>query len=96
MYPQSDLESLENLNINLEKLDGKKITFLGGTGFVGSWLLHILNAQVKRNGIYLNVEVVTRNKNHAKVMFENLKNIEIQFISHDLTSNQVIIIYQRI
>ena len=87
LYPQSDLESLENLNINLEKLDGKKITFLGGTGFVGSWLLHILNAQVKRNGIYLNVEVVTRNKNHAKVMFENLKNIEIQFISHDLTSN---------
>lgn len=72
-------QCINRLGSEIQSLEGKKITILGGTGFFGSWISSILIAGIN-NGLDLNLNILSRNKptinnlldfNNSKVKFQN-------------------------
>jgi nucleoside-diphosphate-sugar epimerase len=79
--PQEYIDQCINrLGSEIQSLEGKKITILGGTGFFGSWISSILIAGIN-NGLDLNLNILSRNKpaindlldfNNSKIKFQNI------------------------
>jgi|LakMenEpi03Aug12_release.lakeMendotaPanAssembly.Ray.scaffolds.fasta_scaffold138269_2 dTDP-glucose 4,6-dehydratase len=55
-----DLDSLQGLEIS--KLRNSSICILGGTGFIGTWLVSTLNQLNRLHGLNIDITIYTRNK----------------------------------
>ncbi len=81
---QSDLhEIISASQANLLKLDGSRILILGGTGFIGKWLVSsLIEAQVEL-GLKYEISIVSRFPEKSEKYF---KGSSLSFIKHDLAS----------
>ena len=85
MVPENDLaEIVVHSKNSLLELEGSKIVILGGTGFIGKWLLSTLNFAKEVLNLRYDVCVVTRSTDRAKREFRKSK---IEFIQHDLSQS---------
>ena len=78
-----DLEEIISKSFEkLKRLDGSKILVLGGTGFIGKWLVFsLLRARIEYKFDY-EVKIVTRSAQKSSSIFDKQ---EITFIEHDLS-----------
>jgi nucleoside-diphosphate-sugar epimerase len=78
-----DLEEIiSNSFENFRKLDGSSILILGGTGFIGKWLVYSLLRTRSECKLNYEIQVVTRSAQKSQQMFGEE---EIKFIEHDLS-----------
>jgi dTDP-glucose 4,6-dehydratase len=78
-----DLEEIISNSLeNLQRLDGSRILILGGTGFVGKWLVFSLLRARTECKLNYEISVVTRSEQKAAALFAKQK---ITFIQHDLS-----------
>lgn len=83
VVPENDLgEIIDYADESLRSLDGAKILILGGTGFVGKWLLSTLDFAKRALNVRCELHVVTRFSQKAK---EELGFSDIELIEHDLS-----------
>ena len=81
--PQEYIDQcIDQLGSEIQSLEGKKITILGGTGFFGSWISSILIAGIN-NGLDLSLNILSRNK-PAVNNLSDLNNSKIKFQKFDL------------
>ena len=82
--PKHDLaEIADDSQMDLLKLDGAKILILGGTGFVGKWLVSALLTAKQDFGLKYEISIVTRFPQKSKNFFGVSG---ISFIEHDLST----------
>jgi dTDP-glucose 4,6-dehydratase len=75
-------EIISNSLENLKKLDGSRILILGGTGFIGKWLVtSLLRAQFEYKLKY-EISIVTRSAHKSAQLFTYP---DVTFIEHDLS-----------
>jgi nucleoside-diphosphate-sugar epimerase len=89
--PFSDLEDIvRNCEISFKELNSKEIVILGGTGFIGKWLvsglLHANEVLNLRNIIH----VYTRNPKSAKKLFGNVSEEQMKLHRLDLMDTKSI------
>jgi dTDP-glucose 4,6-dehydratase len=85
--PQRDLEEIISASrTNLLQLDGAKILILGGTGFIGKWLVSTLITAQHSLGLKYEISIVTRSPEKIPAYF---KHPGISYIKHDLTSGAI-------
>lgn len=66
----SDLFDIKTLQgLDLSKLHSKSICVLGGTGFIGTWLISTLNQLDRDFGLKIEITVYTRNIRKASVKY---------------------------
>ena len=81
---QGDLhEIISASRSNLLKLDGSRILILGGTGFIGKWLVSSLIEAQLELGLKYEISIVTRFPEKSRQYF---KGSRLNFIKHDLAS----------
>jgi nucleoside-diphosphate-sugar epimerase len=78
---QLDIDSFQGLNTS--KLRNKSICILGGTGFIGSWLVASLHNLDKTYDLKLNITVYTRDKARASSKFAGNKYNRLTIKEHD-------------
>lgn len=66
-FPRFDVSSLQGLEIS--KLRHASICILGGTGFIGTWLISALRELEKIYGLGIKLTIYTRNKDKASRRF---------------------------
>jgi dTDP-glucose 4,6-dehydratase len=76
-------EVISSSKLELLKLDGAKILILGGTGFVGKWLVSTLIAARLEFHLDYEISIVTRFPQKSFALFNDSR---INFIKHDLAS----------
>jgi len=82
---ESDLkEILDNSRLSLQKLDRARILILGGTGFVGTWLVSALLYANELLDLNLQVTVVTRDKALAEMRLQASDVPALKVIEMDL------------
>lgn len=69
--------------VNTSKLHNKSICILGGTGFIGSWLVSSLHDLNKTYDLKLNITVYTRDKAAALKKFDGVMYNRLNFKEHD-------------
>lgn len=85
MLIKRDIDSLNKDGLRFQEFDGSRITILGGTGFVGLWLLQALH-EFSRNFDYkIEIRVATRNLKRAHKILNNelgmnIKITEVDFV----------------
>jgi nucleoside-diphosphate-sugar epimerase len=80
----SDLEEVVTVSEeNLRKLDGTTIVILGGTGFVGKWLVSTLISARLKLSLNYEIYVVTRSSLSAREYFNPS---DVRLIEHDLAA----------
>jgi nucleoside-diphosphate-sugar epimerase len=67
MIERSEIERLQGLDMS--KLRKASICILGGTGFIGTWLISTLNSISKTHDLRISLTVYTRNKVDALIKF---------------------------
>jgi len=73
LYPQVDLKQIvDSAGEELGKIENSKIAILGGTGFVGSWLLSALQQANTRHSLNNEFHIFTRNVTAAKFKLDFL------------------------
>lgn len=63
-YPGSTLGELD-----ISEFEGTSVCFLGGTGFIGTWLVSALNQLSAAQGLQVNMTIYTRDKQRARRKF---------------------------
>jgi nucleoside-diphosphate-sugar epimerase len=85
VLPKGDLAEITHSSKEvLSVLEGAKIVILGGTGFVGKWLVSALNFAKESLNLEYDLYVVTRSRTRAQ---RELGISNIKFIEHDLASS---------
>jgi nucleoside-diphosphate-sugar epimerase len=69
MIIKRDIESLLNFGEKFRQLDQANVTILGGTGFIGLWILRAFEEYKKSLGIQINITIYTRD---GKKAYSNL------------------------
>jgi nucleoside-diphosphate-sugar epimerase len=77
-------EIISNSLEKLKKLDGSRISILGGTGFIGKWLVSSLLRARYEYKLNYEINIVTRSEQNSTELFAKQK---IRFIEHDLTKS---------
>jgi len=78
-----DLDEIISNSIGkLKKLDGSRICILGGTGFVGTWLVYSLLRARNEYNLSYEINIVTRSEKKSASLFSGHA---ITFIEHDLS-----------
>ena len=71
MLIKSDIDSLLVSERTFQEFNDSTITLLGGTGFMGRWLIEALHTYGRNYGFFPEITVVTRNpKNAYKIFIE--------------------------
>ncbi len=71
-FAKFDVSSLRELEIT--KLRNSSICILGGTGFIGTWLISALREIEKLHGLGIKITVYTRDRNNASRKFLESRN----------------------
>jgi dTDP-glucose 4,6-dehydratase len=85
-FLESDLDEVINITESFEHLRGSKILILGGTGFVGTWLVSTLLYANEKLSLDLSLSIVTRSLKAAKKKLLLIGNDPVTFIEADLGS----------
>ena len=80
-------------NKDIKKLKNKKFFVAGGTGYLGLWLIHLLDFLNKENQLNINLTLLVRNKNRkykfqklsfpTKYIIGDIKNFKYPNIKYD-------------
>lgn len=91
MISISDFANSSFNEIDVSKFDQRKICFLGGTGFIGSWLVNSLNYLATAQNVKMNITIYTRNKTAALNKFPHdsfngltIEQLDFSLGTHDL------------
>lgn len=86
--PQSDLdEILINCQGLWESIEGSKILILGGTGFIGTWIVAGLQNANRALSLDIKITVITRNEEKARIRYKAEDLFEVEFIESDLRTS---------
>ena len=86
-------EFLKILEFNddvIRKFDFDEITILGGTGFVGKWLVGTLLRINEEFGFKTKINIVTRDTTSAHLSLNLRSNMNVNFIQHDFVNEKAI------
>jgi nucleoside-diphosphate-sugar epimerase len=86
MLIERDVESLLTSGHTFQEFDGSTITILGGTGFVGKWLIHALHVFSSNFGFSSEIRVVTRDTRKAHRLFVEELGLKLKIAEFDFTS----------
>lgn len=87
LLPTSDLEEIVlQARSNFLALNGSRIVILGGTGFVGKWLVSALCFGEEVLNLDYDIRIVTRSRQDAA---HSLGLPSLEFIEHDLAKSKV-------
>ena len=87
MLLSRDVDLLLNSGYAFRELDGSRITILGGTGFIGQWLIGALDAFASNFDFSTKITVVTRDSKRAQELFAGKLSIPIEFIEFDFVDS---------
>ena len=87
MLLSRDLDLLLNSGYTFRELDGSRITILGGTGFIGRWLIGALNAFSSNFDFSTQITVVTRDSKKAQELFAGKLITPIEFVESDFANS---------
>ena len=84
MISISDFQDSTLRGLDLSKFSGKSICILGGTGFIGTWLVSTLNHLNLTQDVRVDISIFTRDEKRARARFpresfNNLKIFEFDF-----------------
>lgn len=91
MLINRDLKSLLENGQKFNAFDESEIVILGGTGFVGLWVLQALQEYKKNLGIKANVTVYTRNSKRAHQLLVNEMNLTLNIKEIDFSQQPALI-----
>ena len=81
---ESDLDEILNFTeIECLSLKNQEITILGGTGFIGTWLISFLCTANEKLNLNLSVISPTRDVDAARIKLNLTKKDPVEFINHD-------------
>jgi nucleoside-diphosphate-sugar epimerase len=83
MLIKKDIDSLLTSGCTFNEFDESRITILGGTGFVGTWLVQALNQFSQNFGFSPQITVITRNARKAHELFIEKLGIKIKISEFD-------------
>jgi hypothetical protein len=86
---QHDRDLLLSSGFTFQEFDGSKITILGGTGFVGQWLVYALTEFGAHVGFTPEITVVTRNTSKAQKLFDEKFGIKVKVSEFDFASGSM-------
>jgi dTDP-glucose 4,6-dehydratase len=86
---KKDIELLLESGSKFREFDSASITILGGTGFIGQWLIQALHEYRLNFGIHSEITVVTRNSKAAHRLFVEEFGIPVKIIEFDFTSESI-------
>ena len=87
MLLSRDLDLLLHSGYAFRELDGSRITILGGTGFIGQWLIGALNVFSSNFDFSAQITVVTRDSKRAQELFAGKLSIPIEFVEFDFADS---------
>jgi len=83
MLIKKDIDSLLTSGFTFKEFDDSRITILGGTGFVGQWLVQALNQFSLNFGFSPQITVITRNARNAHKLFMEKLGIKLKISEFD-------------
>jgi nucleoside-diphosphate-sugar epimerase len=86
MLIERDVESLLTSGHTFQQFDGSIITILGGTGFIGKWLIQALHEFSSNFGFSSEITVVTRDARNAHRLFVEELGLKLKIAEFDFTS----------
>jgi dTDP-glucose 4,6-dehydratase len=89
MLIERDVESLLTSGYTFQEFDGSTITILGGTGFVGQWLIQALHEYGSNFGFSSEITIVTRDARNARRLFMESLGLKLKIIEFDFTSGSM-------
>ena len=89
MLIKKDVDSVLESGGRFQEFDSATITILGGTGFIGRWLVQALHEYRLNFGIVSEIIVVTRNSKVAHTLFAEELDIPVKVLEFDFTSNSL-------
>ena len=83
---QQDVNGLADAHPDLwRELDGCRILITGGTGFVGSFILHLIAALRRRHGLHIHVLALVRSRKRLReVLGDDWEGSWLQVVEQDL------------
>ena len=93
MLIQRDINSLLNNSKNFESFDQSRLTILGGTGFIGKWLIESLDLIASELNLDFGLTLLTRDQVRARANFVELSKISINFIEFDFSHGPTVLPY---
>jgi nucleoside-diphosphate-sugar epimerase len=89
MLIERDVQSLLKSGHTFQEFDGSTITILGGTGFVGQWLIQALHEFSSNFGFSSEITVVTRDARNARKLFVEELGLKLKITEFDFTSGSI-------
>lgn len=83
MLIKKDIDSLLTSGFTFKEFDDSRITILGGTGFVGQWLVQAINQFSLNFELSPQITVITRNARNAHELFIEKLGIKIKISEFD-------------
>ena len=87
MLIEKDVDSLLMGEHTFQEFNDSTITFLGGTGFIGKWLIEALNVYAKNYHFSPKITVISRNPKNAHKIFVEELGIKLKIIEFDFAVN---------
>jgi dTDP-glucose 4,6-dehydratase len=89
MLARKDLDLLLSGGHTFREFDGSTITLLGGTGFIGQWLIKALDVFASNFSFSTEITIITRNSKKAQEFFANDIGMNLKFIECDLAEMSI-------
>jgi dTDP-glucose 4,6-dehydratase len=89
MLIKKDVDLLLSNDRTFQEFGDSTITILGGTGFIGQWLIQALHEYGKNFGFVAQISVVTRNSKMAQAIFADFDCPIPKIIEYDFTNSSI-------
>jgi nucleoside-diphosphate-sugar epimerase len=86
---KEDIDSLLSSGYSFQEFDGAVITILGGTGFIGQWVIQALHEYGLSYGFSSEIRVITRNSDAARKLFHGELSQQLKFLEFDFTTGSI-------
>jgi len=83
MLIKKDVDLLLSSGHTFEEFDGSTVTILGGTGFIGQWIVNALHEYSQTFGFSIQISIVTRDSKKARELFAKKLGAAVKFIEFD-------------